>query len=65
MVVSKIFLAECWTFAAVSVGEDVAALEAVFGVWFVGVIGLWHVAPPPPGFCGKVRSRLDLAADLK
>jgi hypothetical protein len=49
MVVTKIFQAKAGTGAAVAVGEDVAALEAGFGVGLGAEVGLWHGGGPPPG----------------
>ena len=44
VVEAKIFLAETFAAAAVSVGEDVAALE-VLALW------LWHGGTPPRVLC--------------
>jgi hypothetical protein len=68
VVVAELFAAEAGGRTAASVGEDVAALEAGFGVGFLGEIGLhfsvlsgWR---PLPLFWGKDRSNKDLAGDL-
>jgi hypothetical protein len=60
VVVTKIFLAKAGAGAAAAVGEDVAALEAGFGVGFGAVVGLRHGWPPSRGKRVKDHKRLDL-----
>ncbi len=57
VVVAEGFAAQAFAAAAVSVGEDVAALE-VFGLW------LWHDETPTPGKVCKVRTDKELSLDL-
>jgi hypothetical protein len=54
VVVAEIFSAEVGALAAVSVGEDVAALEAGYGGGFdVGLDVVHGWAPSPGGFAVK------------
>ena len=60
VVVAELFPAEAWAQAAAAVGEDVAALEALwcFGAGFgsgfgFGFDGVWHVSPPLGEKCTK------------
>ena len=57
VVEAEIFFAETFAAVAVSVGEDVAALE-VFG------LRIWHEVYPPGYFAGKVRTDKDLSMKL-
>jgi hypothetical protein len=57
VVVAEVFFAETFAAAAVSVGEDVAALEVL--AWCV-----WHGWYPPGYFAGKVRTDRDLSMEL-
>jgi hypothetical protein len=59
VVVAELFLAETWAGAAVSVGEDVAAL-----VLFGGFDCLLHWFPPHGAFWCKVFGRKGIALDL-
>jgi hypothetical protein len=56
VVVAEFFFAKTGTAATVAVGEDVAALEALwcFGAGFgSGFDGVWHVSPPLGEKCTK------------